>query len=155
MNSDELSEIEAIRQLKHAYFRFLDLKQFDELGKLLLEDATSAYQSGELSQNGRDAIVAFLRESLADPGVVTMHTGHHPEITLAAADRATGTWYLEDLVLVPAADFEIRGTALYHDEYAKVGGEWRIRHTGYERIFEWRRQSSTGKTLTFESRFSA
>lgn len=154
MTSDEISEIEAIRQLKHTYFRFLDLKQFDELGELLLEDATSAYQSGELSQQGREAIVSFLRKSLSDSGVVTMHTGHHPEITLTAEDRATGTWYLEDLVIVPGADFEIHGTALYHDQYAKVDGQWRISHTGYERIFEWRRQSSTGRTLSFESRFS-
>src|ERR1700732_230893 len=42
------SEIESIRQLKYAYFRLLDLKRFTELGALLTEDATTAYQSGEL-----------------------------------------------------------------------------------------------------------
>ena len=30
------------------------------------------------------------------------------------------------------------GTGIYHDEYVKVGGEWRISTTGYERIFEYR-----------------
>ena len=74
------SEIESICQLKYAYFRLLDLKRFTELGELLTEDATTAYQSGELRQSGREAIVAFLQESLGDPGIVTMHNGHHPEI---------------------------------------------------------------------------
>ena len=88
------AEIESIRQLKYAYFRLLDLKRFTELGELLTEDATTAYQSGELRQSGREAIVAFLEESLGDPGIVTMHNGHHPEIVLSErhhGHRAGGT----------------------------------------------------------------
>lgn len=149
-----LENLEAIRQLKYRYFRLLDTKRFDELGDLLTEDATSAFQSGELSHDGREAIVAFLKDSLSDPGVVTMHTGHHPEITMTGEGEATGSWYLEDLVVVPASDFELHGTALYRDEYVKVGGTWKIRHTGYERIFERQRRPSTGEEISFKSRFS-
>jgi ketosteroid isomerase-like protein len=152
-SAGRLEDIEAIRQLKYSYFRLLDTKRFDELGELLTEDATSAFQSGELSQDGRAAIVRFLKESLADPGIVTMHTGHHPEIDPTGDSEATGTWYLEDLVMVPAADFEIHGTALYRDEYVKVDGTWKIRHTGYERIFERQRRPSTGEEISFHSRF--
>jgi len=152
-SSVRLDEIEAIRQLKYAYFRLLDGKRFDELGELLTEDATSAFQSGELSYDGRAAIVGFLKKALGDPGIVTMHTGHHPEITLTADSEATGTWYLEDLVIVPAADLEIHGTALYSDQYVKVDGTWRIRHTGYDRIFERQRKPSSGEAISFTSRF--
>jgi hypothetical protein len=109
------SQTETICQLKFAYFRLLDLKRFDELGDLLTADATTAYQSGELRQDGRDAIVAFLQESLGDPGIITMHNGHHPEIELIDENTATGRWYLEDRVIVPAHDFELHGTALYAD----------------------------------------
>jgi len=140
----DLSEIESIRQLKYAYFRLLDLKRFTELGDLLTEDATTAYQSGELRQNGRQAIVAFLQESLGDPGIVTMHNGHHPEIVLTSDTTATGKWYLEDRVIVPAHDFALHGTALYEDTYAKVDGVWRIAHTGYERIYEEHVHYSSG-----------
>lgn len=152
--SDGADDFEAIRQLKYAYFRLLDTKRFDELGELLTEDATSSYQSGELSQNGRAAIVEFLKRSLADPGIVTMHTGHHPELTLISENEAAGTWYLEDLVIIPAADLEMQGTAIYSDEYVRRDGTWKIGHTGYERIFERRRKPSTGEEISFKSRFS-
>jgi len=140
----DLSEIESICQLKYAYFRLLDLKRFTELGELLTEDATTAYQSGELGQNGREAIVAFLQESLGDPGIVTMHNGHHPEIDVGDDGTATGRWYLEDRVIVPAHDFALHGTALYEDRYAKVDGTWRITHTGYDRIYEEHIRYSSG-----------
>ncbi len=152
MDTDVLEEI---RKLKHAYFRLLDTKHFQELGELFTEEATTAYESGKLSQVGRAAIVAFLEESLTDPGIVTMHHGHHPEITLDGPDRARGTWYLEDRVIVPAFDLVISGTALYSDQYRLEAGGWRIAHTGYERIFEEHRTYTTGAAVSFTSRFGA
>jgi ketosteroid isomerase-like protein len=146
---------EAVRALKHAYFRLLDTKQFAALGELFTEDGTTAYEAGALAHHGRAAIVAFLEESLSDPGIVTVHTGHHPEIELHPDGTATGTWYLEDRVVVPAADLVIGGTALYHDTYVATPEGWRIAHTGYERIYEERRRHSTGELLSFSSRFEA
>jgi len=145
------AEILSICQVKYTYFRLLDLKRFAELGALLTEDATTAYQSGELCHNGRDAVVKFLEESLGDPGIVTMHNGHHPEIVLTGEDGATGRWYLEDRVIVPAHDFELHGTALYEDRYRKVGGEWKISHTGYERIYEEHLRYSSGEVRSIRA----
>ena len=142
------ADIDAIVRLKYAYFRLLDLKRFAELGDLLTEDATTAYQSGELCQTGRAGVVGFLEESLGDPGIVTMHNGHHPEIVATGPTTASGTWYLEDRVIVPAQDFELHGTALYADRYVKDGDAWRIAHTGYDRIFEEHRRYSTGEVLS-------
>jgi hypothetical protein len=145
----------AIEALKHAYFRLLDTKRFEELGELLTEDVVTAYDSGRLAHRGRRAVVAFLEASLGDPGVVTMHTGHHPEIVFASDDvaSASGTWYLEDRVIVAAADFELHGTALYHDEYRRQGGHWRISATGYDRIFEEHRRWSSGELLSSRTMF--
>ncbi|HYA69614.1 MAG TPA: nuclear transport factor 2 family protein [Acidimicrobiales bacterium] len=149
----DLEAIEAIRMLKHRYFRLLDTKRFVELGALLTDDVTTSFQSGELAFTGRDAVVQFLTESLGSPTVISLHNGHHPEITLTGSDSATGTWYLEDRVIVPARHFEIWGTAIYNDEYAKVDGAWKIRHTGYDRIFEEHRRRSSDNVVTFSSRF--
>ena len=45
----ELADIEAIKQLKHAYFRLLDSKEFELLGELFTDDATTSYESGKYS----------------------------------------------------------------------------------------------------------
>jgi hypothetical protein len=46
-------DIEAIKQVKYAYFRLLDLKRFDELGELLTEDCTADYEDGTRHYDGR------------------------------------------------------------------------------------------------------
>jgi hypothetical protein len=148
-------ELEAIRQLKYAYFRTLDLKQFDELGRLLTEDATAGYEDGKTVLEGRGAIVSWLASVLSDPGMVTEHHGHHPEITITSDTEAEGTWYLQDRVIIPAADLEIGGTAFYEDRYRLTPGGWRIAHTGYTRVFEEHRTHSSLEVRSFTSRFGS
>ena len=84
---DTAAELEAIRRLKYAYFRTLDLKQFDELGALLTEDVTASYEDGKTVLEGRAAIVAWLgvgpgRPRHRDraprpPPRDHLHLGHH------------------------------------------------------------------------------
>jgi hypothetical protein len=150
----ELADIEAIKQLKHAYFRLLDSKRFEELGQLFVEDATTSYEGGKYAHRGRDEVVSFLSDSLGDRSIVHEHLGHHPEIVLTGSTTATGSWYLHDRVIVQAVDFELGGTAVYRDEYEKVDGAWRIRHTGYERVYEEQRKLSTGELTAFRDRFN-
>ncbi len=66
---------------------------------------------------------------------------------------AQGIWYLQDRVIVPAADIEIRGTAFYDDRYRMAEEGWRIAHTGYTRVFEEQRTHSTFEVRSFTSRF--
>jgi hypothetical protein len=146
-------DVESIRRLKYTYFRLLDTKQFLDLGKLFVEDGTTAYEAGTLRQEGRAAIVEFLKSSLGDPGIITFHSGHHPEIDVHTDGTATGIWYLEDRVIVPAFDLVLGGTAFYEDAYVIDDGEWRIRHTGYNRIYEERRRLKSGELISFTSRF--
>ena len=152
---DSAAELEAIRQLKYAYFRTLDLKQFDALGELLTEDATAGYEDGKTVLEGRAAIVSWLASVLGDPGMVTEHHGHHPEIAFTGETTAEGTWYLQDRVIIPAADLEIGGTAFYEDRYRLTPEGWRIAHTGYTRVFEEHRTHSTLAVRSFTSRFGS
>jgi SnoaL-like domain len=152
---DTAAELEAIRRLKYAYFRTLDLKQFDDLGALLTEDVTAAYEDGRTVLEGRAALVTWLKSVLGDKGMVTEHHGHHPEITFTSNMSAEGTWYLQDRVIIPAADLEIAGTAFYADRYRLTGDGWRIAHTGYTRVFEEHRIHSTWAVRSFTSRFDA
>lgn len=150
---ESATELEAIRRLKYAYFRTLDLKQFDQLALLLADDATAAYEDAKTPLTGRAAIVTWLTEVLGRPEIVTEHHGHHPEIDVTSDATATGTWYLQDRVIVPSADLEIGGTSFYSDRYTKTDGVWRIAHTGYVRVFEEHRVHSTLALLSFTSRF--
>jgi hypothetical protein len=152
---DTATELEAIRRLKYAYFRTLDLKQFEDLGLLLTADATAAYEDGKTKLDGRPAIVAWLSDALGSPGIITEHHGHHPEIAFTSATTAEGTWYLQDRVVVPSADLEIGGTAFYTDRYTLTDEGWRISHTGYMRVFEEHRTHSTLAKISFSSRFDA
>ena len=131
-----LVETEAIKQLKYRYFRFLDGKQWDAMAELFAEDATVAYAGGKLSYTGREQIMDFLRNALGRDSMRTAHHGHHPEIDFTSDTTATGIWALRDTVIDKDNHFTLNGAAFYHDEYVKVDGEWKIRSTGYERLYE-------------------
>ena len=146
-------DIEAIKQLKYAYVRLLDLKKFKELGELLTPNCTASYQDGTLSFEGRQAIVDFLIGSLGDTANVTAHFVHHPEITFTGDTSAVGIWYLQDRVIARGFDLDISGTAFYRDEYVRADGSWRFSHTGYERVFEEHRVASSMERKRFTSRF--
>lgn len=148
-----VEDVEGIKELKHRYFRHLDLKEIDALGELLIEDATASYGEAAPWLAGREAIVEFLSTSLSGPHIISLHHGHHPEITFVGPDEATGIWYLMDRVIVPGADLEIGGTALYDDRYVRRDGSWLIAHTGYQRVFEEQRRHRSGELISFTSRF--
>ena len=136
MTPADLVEMEAIKAVKYRYLRAVDTRDWDLLVTTLTEDATSAYSSGKLSYEGRDAIVAFLRESMPEKDMLTSHKVHHPEIELTGPDTATARWALEDVVIIVPAGLTIRGAAYYEDRMVKVDRQWRIAHTGYRRVYE-------------------
>lgn len=125
-------DVEAIKRLKYRYFRTLDLKRWDEFAACFVPDATGDYAG--LVFDDRDALVAFMGENMG-PGLISLHQAHHPEIDVDG-DAATGTWYLEDKVLVPEMKFVLEGAAFYEDRYVRTPEGWRIAHTGYRRTYE-------------------
>jgi bile-acid 7alpha-dehydratase len=136
MTPEELCEIEDIKRLKYAYARCLDLKRWDEIAGLFTEDAIAAYSGGNYSFEGRGAIVDFLQRSMGAETFHSSHKMHHPEIDLTGPTTARGTWALDDVVVMTDFELTIRGCSFYEDEYAKVAGTWKIRRTGYRRVFE-------------------
>jgi hypothetical protein len=132
-----LMDIEAIRQLKHAYFRCLDTGNFEELGELFHDDIRVELVGGTYAWKlqGKQAFLAEQRKAF-HRRTVGHHNGHHPEIQILGESEATGIWYLADLMWVLDAGVFTTGTALYWDRYQKVGGRWKIRETRYRRIYE-------------------
>lgn len=163
MNTDKslatLLAIEAIKQLKYAYLRHLDLKEWDAVAALFTPDVVSTYSDGKHSYQGREAVMAFLSSALGHKRVVTKHQVHHPEITFNdALTEAHGIWYLTDAVINtlsrdPAKHFLIAGTAFYDERYVNTPDGWRISSIGYRRVYEETLSRSNGDLVEYKSRF--
>ena len=152
MTPEDLVEIELIKRLKYRYLRSIDQKLWDSLESCFVPEATARYGGGLYEFSSRDDIMAFCRESMGATTFLSSHRCHHPEIDLVGADEATGTWALEDTVILTDFGLTIQGAAFYEDRYVKRDGEWKILHTGYKRSFEELipRASIAGIKLTAE-----
>ncbi len=136
MTPDDLVEIELIKRLKYKYLRCLDQKEWDEIETCFTPDASARYGGGLYEFEGRDAIMEFLRTSMGATTMLSSHRCHHPEIDLLSADQATGTWALEDVVVLTDMGINVQGAAFYSDRYVKRDDTWLIGHTGYRRTYE-------------------
>lgn len=131
------ADIEAIKQVKYRYLRGLDTKHWDVFADTLTDDVAGDYGSSlgeELHFTNRTDLVEYMRSALG-PGVITEHRVTHPEITVTG-DEATGTWYLQDRVMVPELKFMLIGAAFYRDRYRRTADGWKISATGYDRTYE-------------------
>ena len=132
-----MMDIEAIKQLKGAYFRCIDTANLEELATLFHDDVSVHFVGGnyEWKLQGRAEYVESIRKSFHKESI-GHHNGHHPEIQILSESEATGIWYLTDNMWILDASFFTTGTALYWDRYVKEDGRWRIKETRYRRIYE-------------------
>ncbi len=132
-----LMDIEAIKQLKHAYFRCIDTANFEELGTLFHDDVSVHFVGGtyEWKLQGKAEYLESVTKSFHKEAV-GHHNGHHPEIQMLSETEATGIWYLADNMWILNLNFFTTGTAIYWDRYEKIDGRWKIRDTKYRRIYE-------------------
>ena len=158
---ETLMAIEQIRRLKARYFRFLDGKNWDEFGRLFVENATmDARQSfsavhpktGELFVHGNAELVKamnpndMMMSGAANiaakgaelfPEVITMHHGHMSEIDIESENSARAIWAMKDRLLFLSAASpirEIHGFGHYHETYGRFEGEWKILTSRLSRI---------------------
>jgi hypothetical protein len=130
-------ELEAIRQLKARYCRFLDAKDADGWRSVFATDVVvlldMAVSTGgadpmtTLAAEGpesRDNFVPMVLGSLEN--AATMHHCHTPEITLTSPESATGIWAMEDWIIFGNGN-ELHGAGHYHETYEKQDGTWRIK----------------------------
>ena len=133
----KLLDIEEIKNLKHRYFRAIDMADFDLLDNIFTDDVTVDYRGGTYrwQSEGKDTIKESLRASFHNQACA-MHTGHHPEIEIISNTEAIGKWYLQDIFYNLDHNTVTQGTALYEDIYLKLDETWLIKHSEYDRIWE-------------------
>jgi hypothetical protein len=131
-NLEMLVAIEAIKNLKSRYFRYVDQKDWDAWRALFLDDGHFEISTG--IYDDADSFVANVRNFLQP--ATTFHHGHMPEIDIIDRDSATGVWTLFDVV-EPAASSGVSpfyGYARYWERYERRGTEWKIANMRIERL---------------------
>lgn len=123
-----LEDIEAIKKLKAQYCAYCDAG-YDPDGIAGLFTENAIWDGGTFGKHeGRAAIHTFFAGA---PKVIpfAVHNVMNPIIEVDG-DKATGQWYLFQPCTMsgPAGDQATWGAAKYSDDYARVGGEWRIHH---------------------------
>jgi ketosteroid isomerase-like protein len=127
-------ELEAIRQLKARYCRFLDAKDaegwrsvFSDDLVVLLDMAVSTGGADPMTAPPVEGVDNFVPMVLASlEGAATMHHCHTPEITLSSPETASGIWAMEDWIIFGDGR-ELHGAGHYRETYEKRDGTWRIK----------------------------
>lgn len=128
----------AICNLKAAYCRLLDTKDWDGWSRLFTPDCiVDTRPSGGTLEQGRDSFVRMVSTSLADAR--TAHQVHSPEITIAG-DTAEVIWAMQDRVVKD--DFALTGYGHYHETCMRTPEGWKIaRQTLTRLIVEMERKA--------------
>lgn len=112
----------AICNLKAAYCRLLDTKDWEGWKQLFTEDCVvDTTGSGGTREQGRDRFVAKVSEALAT--AKTAHHVHSPQIEIDGA-RANVVWAMQDRVV--RDDFALTGYGHYHETCVRSGEGWKI-----------------------------
>jgi hypothetical protein len=141
--TDRLLAIEAIKQLKARYFRFVDTKDWASITTLFAEDAqftrsgafnvrdpwSGAYTPALPAQpdvcTGREEIVKMMRAAV-EP-FRTVHHGYTPEINILNERRASGIWAMFDEIRDREYRLVLRGWGHYHETYELGAEGWVIK----------------------------
>jgi 3-hydroxyisobutyrate dehydrogenase-like beta-hydroxyacid dehydrogenase len=134
--ADRLADLEAIKQLKARYFRFIDTKDWDSFRGLFTDDCKHWLPQESAVPFMTNEDYFRMNEELLTPGVTTHH-GHTPEITFLSDTEAEGIWAMHDYVQLepPSGRVSIKGYGHYFETYRKCDdGKWRISSKRNERI---------------------
>jgi hypothetical protein len=147
--AEELRAIDAVRQLKARYFRFLDGKDWDGFATIfcrkasfdLLASATvdpgdgssEAAETAQFLLSGRDAIVTTIRDAVGPNH--TVHHGHCHEVWIDSPDEARGIIAMVDKITNSlTGECVLEGYGHYHETYRREDGAWRIWHSRLSRL---------------------
>lgn len=144
-----LENVEAIKRLKHRYLHCLDSKLWEEMEQCLSMDVKASFMGGAMKYDGRDELMDFYRVALP-PTRLTAHTGHHPQIEITGKASATGTWEVKAYLIETEANLSLGGMSVFHEEYVKETGVWKIKSMYCYRLYEemWNRNDIASLKLS-------
>lgn len=135
-----LEQIEAIKSLKHRYFRACDAKDPDTVRSCFI----AAGADIDYDVLGRFADADHLAEVYRRVAlhkvdgkqmILDMHHGLHPEITLIGPGRATGRWTLKFRQVNLLDRTERLLTGEYDDDYVIEDGAWKMSRCHFRQLW--------------------
>lgn len=127
----DLERVEAIKALKHRYWRACDAKDPVAFRDSFTKGPASIDYGSLGTFTDADALTRVftdiaLREADGGYAVLDMHHGFHPVITVLDDSTATGTWTLRFRQLNRVDGTELLMAAEYDDEYVVEDGSWKM-----------------------------
>ncbi len=128
-----IEDIEDIKRLKARYWYACDHKDVEQVRECFMDGPIEIDYAGSTGKVAhRDALRDVFAKVALRPEIVELHHGGPPRIELVDETRARGVWSLYYHVMDTERRTVNHVGGYYHDEYAKVGGEWRICKTRFE-----------------------
>jgi ketosteroid isomerase-like protein len=120
----ELADRESIRDLPQRYCDCVWRTDIEGIANLFTEDGSfsSTTPTAEANTTGRANLLKMYKEALAS--VTPRPYIHNHVIELKGDGHATGRCYVE--LRDASKDMNWIGTGFYHDDYTKVGDQWKF-----------------------------
>jgi hypothetical protein len=138
---DRLVAIEAIKQLKARYYRFLDSRDWDAFQTVFTDDAVMDMRDPNRILADEDGLYRTPRviRAFAEKAIGAGLTIDHailPEIDILSETTASGIWAQEDRVRWPEGhpNRTLHGFGWEHETYERVDGDWKIKSTRLVRL---------------------
>jgi SnoaL-like domain len=127
-----LEDTEAIRRLKARYLNACD-SQDPEGAKHCFAEGEVVIDMGHVGVFGdREGFAEVYRTFGCQPFILDMHHGANPEIDFIDDHHARARWALEYRNFNTQAKTVTFVSLIYHDEYVKQDGQWKIAKTRSE-----------------------
>jgi hypothetical protein len=121
-----LEDAEAIRQLKSRYLNACD-QQDPDRARLCFAEGDVVIDMGHVGVfRSRDEFAALYKAAGCHPHVLDLHHGGNPEIEFIDDTHAKALWSLDYRNINTQEKTVTFVSLLYHDEYARQRGEWKI-----------------------------
>lgn len=121
-----LEAIEAIKQLKYAYFHACDTKDVARVRQCFAPGPIDL-EYGRIGRfDDREQMLAVFSELACQEHIVEMHHGQNPRITVLDAENATGSWGLYYFLIDTRRNIVTQLAGFYDDTYRATDGHWQI-----------------------------
>ena len=128
---EQLAQIEAIKSLKHTYWRACDAKDPETFRACFIASGASIDYGSLGAFDDADKIAEVftqiaLHQVDGQHVILDMHHGMHPAITVHDASSASGAWTLRFRQVDLVARTETVMAGEYDDDYVVEDGRWKM-----------------------------